>query len=87
MSALLTTHLSRTRHAHRAERRRDRAAEAAERLLVQAALLRSHPLACAAAVALGASERQAQAAVKLRWLDSDARNNAGLAYLGVEVLP
>jgi hypothetical protein len=63
----LRRYTDRIRRAHRAEQRRDRATAAAERLLVQAALLGSDRLAAAAAIALAASERQARAALALRW--------------------
>jgi hypothetical protein len=62
---LLRRYTDRIRHARRATVRRDRAIAAAERLFGQAALLGSHPLALAAALALGASERQARVALCL----------------------
>jgi hypothetical protein len=59
-------HVTRLRHARRHEQYRDRAIAAAERLAAQAAALQSHALAMAAALALGASERHARAALALR---------------------
>ena len=84
MPTIVRRYTDRIRRANRAEQRRDRATAAAERLLVQAALLGSHRLACAAAIAIGASERQARTALALR---GDDRCLAGLAWLGCEVRP
>ena len=66
LASLLDRRLTRRLRAARAADRRDRAAEAADRLLVHAAAIGSHPLACAAALALSASTRQARIALALR---------------------
>jgi len=84
MPTIVRRYTDRIRHARRAEERAAAASRLADRLMYQGALLGSHPLACAAALAIGASERQARAAAALRGDDDCPR---GLAWLGCEVRP